>query len=297
MIQMSAATIPSTERKLITWLQSNNEIKKHELECFVAMVTPAVAQLFLDTGAKNRPLKKLIVERYMRDMEAGRWGLTGEPLILDYDLSLRNGQHRCAACIRSQVPFTTVIIAGVPPEAFDRMDQHAKRTCADVFSMRGEVSANHLTACCVILWHWEKNRLCGWQAGHHVPTVSELEGVLAAHPAIREFRKGYADRAHGMKCSDAALAVCHYLFSGIDRVAADLFFAQFTDGQGLAADSPIRALRERLIRDSIRRRNIRLREVMALTIKAWNAYRSGKPTMRMTWRGFADEEFPAIAGL
>jgi hypothetical protein len=59
---------------------------------------------------------------------------------------------------------------------------------------------------------------------------------------------------------------------------------------------PVLALRELLLRDAAIHGKSRMSDVLvlALTIKAWNAYRAGEPVSLLRWRagGHAAEEFP-----
>ncbi len=286
----------SKEKLLRSWLEESGEPSGEEIKCYAVTFTPKVAQMALDCMGKNRPLKAAIVQRYARDMESGAWALTGEPIIFDSDMSMRNGQHRCAAYIRSGEEFRTLVVTGVHPKAFDRMDQQCKRSCADVFSIKGEMGTNHLTACCVLLWHWECSRFKATGSHRIMPSISEVEDVLERHPDIRNFRKSYADREHGMRCSDSVLATLHYILSGIDRERADAFFDGIKSGDGVPTGDARKALRERLIRDSVRGINRRPQELLGLVIKAWNAWYSGKKISVLVWRGLGEEEFPMIEG-
>jgi hypothetical protein len=68
------------------------------------------------------------------------------------------------------------------------------------------------------------------------------------------------------------------------------------DGVNLEEHSPIRHLRERLIRTRASHR-VRLAEAerVAISIKAWNAFRTNRPLQLLLWRnrGTAREALPA----
>jgi hypothetical protein len=263
-------------------------------EFSTVMVTPEFAAVALEANIGNRPAKKRSIESYARDMKAKKWALTGEAIIFDWNWHLRNGQNRLRACIDSDCAFATVVVTGIDPDAFDRMDRHAKRSVSDVLAINHEMASNHLAACCALLFHWEQSQFTSGSIGSVLVSISEIEAVLARHPGIRNFRKGYADRAHGMKASDAVFAVADYLLSQIDKDKAAAFFDAIHTGNGSGYGDPRLALRSRLIKDSVRRRTIRQVELMALIFKTWNYWVSGKSAKRtIVWR-IGDEEFPTL---
>ncbi|HSF30998.1 MAG TPA: hypothetical protein VLK82_11085 [Candidatus Tectomicrobia bacterium] len=64
-------------------------------------------------------------------------------------------------------------------------------------------------------------------------------------------------------------------------------------------DDPIYLLRERLMRENMKGSKTRIlpREIIALTIMAWNAKRKDGKPRSLRWRGNGEgaEEFPVIA--
>src|SRR5262245_54107702 len=91
-------------------------LSEQPLECWVARITPDLAQELLRQNENIRSIKQPVAMKYTADMLLDRWPLTGEPLIFDRDGKLRNGQHRLTACIRSDRPFVTLVVLGVEAE-------------------------------------------------------------------------------------------------------------------------------------------------------------------------------------
>ena len=98
----------------------------------VMMVTPSMAKQWLSSNNDNRQINNGTVNRYYNDLVQGRWILNGEPIIIDRNKILRNGQHRMMAVIKAGVPIPTVVVEGVDPAAFKSMDTGHLRTPADV---------------------------------------------------------------------------------------------------------------------------------------------------------------------
>ena len=67
----------------------------------VMEVGPDLAARWLDGNTHNRPLKQTLVDRFVRDMQAGRWRLTHQGIAFDADGMLIDGQHRLWAIVIS----------------------------------------------------------------------------------------------------------------------------------------------------------------------------------------------------
>jgi hypothetical protein len=75
---------------------------------------------------------------------------------------------------------------------------------------------------------------------------------------------------------------------------------RLADGSDLSSDSPILKLRNILIRDrGSRSKKMLDQDKIAITIKAWNAFFSGRPISTLKWQnaGARTEAFPKISGL
>lgn len=79
-------------------------------------ITPEIAELLMEHNSKNpRRVSKHIVKQYADDMRSGNWHLNGEAIVIDREGNMKNGQHRCLACIESGCAFETILTYGVEP--------------------------------------------------------------------------------------------------------------------------------------------------------------------------------------
>ena len=88
----------------------SQETKLHYEEI---LVTPQIAKYYLTKNKVNRNLSNAVVARYARDMSAGAWDMTGEPISFDTDGNLSNGQHRINAIIMADTAILMSVIHGV----------------------------------------------------------------------------------------------------------------------------------------------------------------------------------------
>lgn len=245
------------------------------------------ARILTEANHSNRPLKKSVLETYARDLAAGAWALTGEPLIFDSEGQLLNGQHRLNGAVVSGHALKTLVVAGVAPKAFRYLDSGEKRRGADVLALLGEKNTKLLQATLRLLYSFDTGELGSQKRS---PSNAELEDELLKHSAIRDV-VGTLDRVKG--ASESALTTLRYLFNRVDQGRAETFFARLADGVGLDATSPIYVLRERLSKEY---KKLPTREVLALVIKTWNAYLTAAIIRRISWSA-KKEPFPKILGL
>jgi len=151
----------------------------------VETITPEVAAIMLENNPANRNIKKNHVDAMARDMIAGRWQTNGDAIRMNCDGSLIDGQHRLTACVKSGVPFQTVVISGLDADVRATIDGGAKRTHGDRLGMMGVSNATHVSAA---------TRLIGGIAtgeGKSVRfTSQELDAILAEHPG--EIQRDFA---------------------------------------------------------------------------------------------------------
>lgn len=110
------------------------------------IVTPALAEKWLEFNTHNRELRQMTVDRFVNDMRAGRWvpthqgiGFEGNPFQGSLDTKLQDGQHRLWAIFTSGVEVLMPVTIGLPPEAMRGIDDHLPRTVTDVVNLGGNL--------------------------------------------------------------------------------------------------------------------------------------------------------------
>lgn len=78
-------------------------------------VQPEQAAKWLSFNGHHRKVKQKDVDKYSARMSAGSWMVNGKTIVLDREGRLIGGQHRLHACVKSGVPFDTLVVWGVNP--------------------------------------------------------------------------------------------------------------------------------------------------------------------------------------
>ena len=254
------------------------------------MIERDTALKALGVGHDNRPISRAYVSRYARDMVEGNWKMNADPIRVTKEGRIIDGQHRLHTVVLSNAAVDTLVAYNLPFEVFDTIDCGNKRTAGHVLSIKGEKHYNHLSAACRLLLKYDKG---DFLMQDNRITSLDIQQVLDKHPGIRESVEFSASR-YTKLLSIGMCAAMHYIFSNIDPEAADKFINSLTIGEGLSRGDPILLLRKRLVDNVVAKAKLPRVYVLALIIKAWNAYRLGKKVtcLRFTTEGGAVEQFP-----
>ena len=263
-------------------------------------VTPDMAREWLEHNPRNRVMRSRWVNKLVTIMQEGRWHETTDAIGFDINGDLINGQHRLAAIAESGVTCRLLVAHGLQPDAYEYIDRPIRRSTADSLHVAGENNTLVLSATLRLVARWETGVLGVYDKHKGAQETDELFEVLERHPEVREWVSnmarsvGYRKRpaVRRFYASAAVPAFCWYAFATRDNQMAYDFLQQVETGAGLDIGDPAYELRERLL--DMRSRRGESDQIMniALTIKAWNAYRQGRPVQVLSWK--INESFPEI---
>jgi hypothetical protein len=267
--------------------ETNNQSR---LRLEVMTITPALAQEWIDRGGTNRKLTKRRVDAMAAAIARGEWQLTGEAIKLDSEGRVRDGQNRLHAIVQAGIPVQSVVAHGVTDDAFDVMDTGRSRNAADVLHIHGYPSQNALAAAARGLMFVERyGRVFPTQRDAHlfITPASTLDYVQT-HPEVMDgVRLGDRIYHSGIQGGIGLWSIVMTLFLRLDPEQAEEFAEHLTTGAGLQRGHPLLLLRNHLLgsqRDQYSTLSGR-ETLVAIAIKAWNAWRLGKNLSSLSWRG------------
>jgi len=262
-------------------------------------VEPADAQKLLDEQPENRPLRDSKAERFAADIKSNRWLQNGEPIILDDDAKLLDGQGRCRAIVIAGKAIESYVVFGIPRKFFVSVDTGQNRSGADTLALGGTANYAIAAAVCRLairaglpsgssstIPNWKLNDFARKNKDRLVNAFDVLGPVLHQSPLIPSILLYVYMEAHEInptKARDFALGVAV--------------------GEGLPAGSPMLVLRNRMIALRGDAHKMLGYEKLALTIKAWNAFVAGKKISLLKWTSVKSlkkgsgrgEVFPSIS--
>jgi hypothetical protein len=260
----------------------------------IKLINPQVAKQMLSTSFTNRKPQKARIKRYAQAMKNDEW-IIAQPLMMNCDGSLIDGQHRLRAVCLSGLSIYFMVIKGFERDhTFGKIDDVGPRRLKDWLHVQGE----NLPDVLAVVIHMAAMDQTG-----RIPTGSPasfqftpIEGVdfLKRYPLLRE-----SVNAPGTTNQLAPRGMCcfaHYKFAALDKVLADSFFVDLIIGEKEGEGDPIYLLRERLKSNRLAKQKLTKNERLALIFKTWNAVRAGKTLNNLRWRstGPMAEKFPEV---
>jgi hypothetical protein len=255
-------------------------------------ITPELAQHILTTlNPHNRPRRTTDVARYASDMSEGLWHVTGDTIKFGRSGTLRDGQHRLAACVRSGVSFETYVVFGIADESFTVMDVGRKRNGNDVFSIAGIKNANSAAAATRWVLIFTSDRPDNRSASF------SNEELLAAYRKLKTDRfdrcvsqaKQLCTKENGLH--ETSLAALLYVYGARHPKATDAFVADLGSAKG-GAKKLVKVI-TKLKQQNMGR--IHENQRNAMLIKTMNAYVNGVAVTEATLRWDESKDFPEFA--
>jgi len=266
-------------------------ISESAIEFKVETVTPEEANRFIERFYSKTKIDQRLLQAYSRDMRSGRWVMNGAPIVFTDDGQVIDGRARLLACVHSGAAFDTLIVRGISANSYETIDSVRKRTLADVLSIRQERHGRSLAAALRIIWAYTNGL---FPSGARSPSPISLLSILEERPEIRDSIMPSLVAApllpHG--CGIAL----HYLMGLIDQQKADRFVALIGEPISNGDVSPILQLRQILSELKGQGGSRKQSYILAIAIKAWNAFYTGKPLRQLKYSPDT-ETFPQILGI
>lgn len=238
-----------------------------ELRIEQEIITPEIAAAYLEKNVKNRKVGGRLVEQYARDIQEGRWRLTGEMIKFDYNGNLIDGQHRLMGCVKAGESFETFVAYGLEPEDQDVLDTGRGRSAADMLTLHGVGPSAHAAAVARLIMALKADISLGTFRASN----SEVLEIIKTRPQIiRSIGMCWKAPAGVRKVPLAFVHYCACVAGKQDL--ADKFVQVFTSGVPLYDGDPAHALRERMIRSGDARFSVPPRDFIKALTHAFNLF-------------------------
>jgi hypothetical protein len=268
-------------------------------------ITPQMAEDLLRRNLQNRKISLATVRKYYQAMKALEWKKTGQPVLINQQGRVEDAQHRLVACYLGNVTFPSYIVADVPVAAdlFAYIDDSKPRNAADALFTSGNNGLSATIASTIKLaWRYE-NQAIAILKQPRIRDMTNME-ILdfsrsnpqlgnAAHLLVGTYARAASVIGNKAVATFFVWKVNNYY--GSDQL--DEFMTSLGSGALLPEDSPILALRNRLLGEQdihLAGEELRAPRRLALLIKAFLLNLKGE---KMGKRGLSlrdNERFPRI---
>jgi hypothetical protein len=255
----------------------------------LVQMTPEVAAYILEHyNDRNRPLSHVNWRRIAKGIKEGKWILTGEPIILDWDCQIQSAQHRLQAIVKSGIAVEMLVVYGVDPCVFRYIDSGRSKSIADRAAAQGIPNHNETAATCNILITYLRTGVVSRSAGRREKhEISDVANMLRDWPSISR-SVTFSIQARSAFCKKfgggSPLSALHWIFSKANREDADSFFCFMNEYAIPPAPkwSALRLLADRLNEKDGKRGVAQGAEgltqdgIFNLCVTAWNAIQEGR---------------------
>jgi len=240
-------------------------------------VDPDYAKSLLGTlDPRQRVQRPRHVQFLAREMESGNWhSTTNDLIVVSKSGTLINGQHRMAAVVLSGVTSKFWVMYDAPDDSYGVMDQgNSPRTLGDYVRGAGAMYSSMIATICRLLLPIDNKDLAissrASTADIQRYINDEYDRLLVAARLAESSRDVCASKG----TFAAGIVIC---LRHDDSKAAEFFEMVSTSyPHGLDAGHPARTLRDLLIADRLKKRQLVKGGPMKAAIRAYSAWIEGK---------------------
>jgi len=250
-------------------------------------LTPELAaQLLANPHPRQRRIDPQTVARYVRTIEAGRWRLIPDPILVAGAAGMFNGGHRCTAVIKARRSIPVHIDWTADPDLFDHIDIGRGRSPYQFITDKS--ASIRAAAARVTLWYYQRFYRA-LQAG---PTIRfDLEEILEE----TERRSDAFDAMlPGARTTYQFTTLPEGICLGAYAIAFDMdlqeqvgtFVSHVADPADMPKGEPCRLLADRFRKQDNRGRRRNMVDDWTILVRALNLHLEGKTTSRLVLSDF-----------
>jgi hypothetical protein len=252
----------------------------------IKMITPEFAMELLKMNVGNRSLKRQ-KDNYIYMMKNGEWKENGEPIIIDVNGFIKDGQHRLHAVIEANFSYSCPIIYDVSPDVMDTIDTGSNRSLSDVLQLNGFSNATNTASLLKSIYHYEKGsismfgRSCSKGTGNKY--ISNNKGLEIAKRNQKELKQLLSAATMIYNKSDVKLRVLNtteiglilYILGGYGFTSEHVNFVKNINGINSLEGRASTWVYRKLLSNKLNKVSIQSAWKNNAIIKAWNCYVGG----------------------
>jgi hypothetical protein len=252
----------------------------------IKMITPELATELLKMNIGNRKVKRQ-KDNYSYMMRSGEWKENGEPIIIDVNGFIKDGQHRLHAVIESNFSYLCPIIYDVDPNVMDTIDTGTNRSLSDVLQLNGFANATNTSSLLKAIYHYEKGSSKGFSTsgdrGEKDGYLSNNKGLQIAFDKQKELSKlvKVSTNIYGKPnvklrvLNGTEIGLILFIIGGYDFNDKHISFLKNITGSNIIEGSASSWVYKKLLSNKLNKISIQSMWKNNAIIKAWNCYVGG----------------------
>jgi len=280
---------------------SNVTKKKSDISVSLVYITPEIAKHYLSYNTQNRKESGSSIKFLTQQMNKGLFIENGESIVFDKNMKLTDGQHRLMAIIKSGKSYHIPVVKGVDIKSMATYDTGKNRSAADVLSINGFKNSNLLSTFIKLINKYENN---GSKASK--PLSYSRDEQLTNQQILNYCKENYDwlyqimlqvsniyVKSEIKVISNSHLCYLAYMIGGKTPDQSVYDFMKNIYGLNRSQDTATSYLYSKLYKSKINKEPLGFYWVLGMTIKAWNYFIDGNPSVRF-FRFNTEQELPKI---
>lgn len=253
------------------------------------LISPEIASEMLSGNDRNRRLNpnhvKFLTDQIINDC----WQITGDPVKLNTEGVLLDGQHRLSAIIKAGKAVNVFVARDVPDKVFTVLDTGKNRSGGDTLAIAGLKSATSQSALARAIMAYDDKRV---NNKSRIYTNKETLEFCQTFDLLPFVNLGVVYGSKGSPVKAGVISIIYFILARIDKKEAESFLEALCLGVGIQKGSALYVIREKLNKAILHRYEYSRWETIALVIKTWNIMRAGRPVPSMIIYNPEREECP-----
>lgn len=234
-------------------------------------LTPKMAAELLARNPGNRNLSEKRARALAEEIKRGGWVFNGQPIIVDEDGNLLDGQHRCQAVVMAGKSVLVMIVRGVARKAFATIDSGRARSAGDALAAGGVTDAKRMAAVLRLIYQHTLGVL-GSGAAAHQASNQEVSGLASEYPDVAAAVRWARSHIH---TRNAPVTFLYWVTMRGNIDVARPFWEAVATGEGQRLDAPAARLRDVLFLNLRERAKRPANDILNLAIRAWVCHLAG----------------------
>lgn len=275
--------------------------KKSDISVSLVYITPEIAEHYLSYNTQNRKESTRSINFLTQQMNKGLFIENGESIVFDKNMKLTDGQHRLMAIIKSGKSYHIPVVKGVNPISMATYDTGKNRSSADVLSINGFKNANLLSTFIKLIYIYEiKNSKASKPLSYSREEQLTNQQILNyckdnyewLYKIILDVTNIYV-KSEIKVISKSNFCYIVYMIGGKNPDQSVYEFMKNIYGLNRTQETATSYLYSKLYKSKINKEPLRFYWVLGMTIKAWNYYIDGNPSVKF-FRFNTEQELPKI---
>lgn len=269
----------------------------------VVEMSPKMAIDLLKKNVKNRTLNRTKVREFSAYINNGEWKLTHQGICISVTDKLIDGQHRLTAIAEGKKSVPIMVVSGLPEDIMTVIDRGKTRSVGDSFALLEVANATNIAAAIALHDNFVATGYAGERGGTsdkggRTKSIDEMYSYYLENQLI-------IDKLHQLasKCYSAQRLFTTSQISGLSMYliidkkeqfsTVSEFWLQVHNISEQTQSLAPKLLHNTLIKYLTGAEKLKQRNKIAITIKAWNLYKSGGQAKILKYDG--RETFPIFS--